>query len=204
MVTAPVQALPALHSLPTAPEFARRLATILAGLVAAIAHVLLRHPRRIALIVPLCARLSLAAARFVRLADRLAAGPPAKPRHRAPRPGGPCPVRLPTAFGWLLTDLRHEAALYHLRLEALLTEPTAAEIIAASPAAARILRPICRMLGLRPTVLPALAPRRRPPAPRPPRPRSRPRATFSLAFPAPPAPPEPAPRHPYPLYLRPP
>jgi hypothetical protein len=162
--------------LPAIPDLAQRLAAILAGLVAIIARLYLRHPRQ-GLIVPLYHRLTAAARRFTRLADRVHAGRPARrPRDGKGRKGGRKPhVRLPHARAWLLKDLKHEAALYTLRLEALLAEPAMATLLAAAPQAARILRPLCHMLGANPAALPPLPPRQ----PRKPRAR-KPRAPKQL------------------------
>ena len=145
--------------IPGALAVAARLALILAGLAALIARAFLRNPRRVSLILPLWNRLTRAAARFTRLATRLEAGQTPRPA----RPGthsGPAPVNLPTAHGWLVADLRHEAVAYSNYLEAFLADPQTAALLAASPAAARILRPLRHMLGL-----PADRPKARPPAP---------------------------------------
>ena len=106
---------------------------------------------------------------FARLAARVAAGryvprstglrrerPPEQPRRQNP---------LPREFGWLLA-LVPEAVGYRSQLEHLLQDPAMAALIAAAPAPmARILRPLCWMLRLRPP--PILAPGRpaSPPAP---------------------------------------
>ncbi len=137
---------------------AARLTGILTGLATIIAYDFLRNPRRVGLIITLWSRLHRAARRFERLAARLAAGKPEpKPRaHRPrPKPAAPSPrsmrnAPLPRGHGWIVAELKHRAALYRLYLETLLAEPDTAALLAASPAAARILRPFCRMLGLPP------------------------------------------------------
>jgi hypothetical protein len=153
----PVQAL--------APDLARRIALIVAGLAALVAHRFLREPRLSSLIVPLWTRLTRTARRFERLMARLAANRPPKPRptrlHR-PKPDTADAARIPTGHGWLIRALPHEAAVYAAQLESLLAEPGIADLLAASPAAARILRPLGRMLGLS-----ALAPKRNRPKRRP-------------------------------------
>ncbi len=146
----PTQPLPL--GLPlTAPDIARRLTIILAALAAVVARAFLRQPGRVALILPLWNRLSRAAQRFTRLAARVAAGRPAKPSRPGIRPGAhssPAPIRFPTAHGWLVADLRHEAAVYAIQLEALLAEPATIAFLAAAPTASRILNPLRHMLGL--------------------------------------------------------
>jgi hypothetical protein len=162
-----------------APLLAGRFTVIMAALAALIARAFLKNPRRAAVIVPLWNYLGRTARRFARLAAGLAKGRRPRPA-RVPQPGrsarprraGRHALSLPTARGWLLKDLKHEAALYGLQLETLLAEPEAAQLLAAAPTAARLLRPICRMLGISPPVLPPLPPRARKPRPKPaPKPR---------------------------------
>jgi len=151
-------------------------------------------------------RLRRLASRFVRLAARLEAGTkPAPPRPAAPRPKRPKPPhRLPRGHAWLVR-LVPEAASGASQLQHLLAEPEMAALIAATPQMGRLLRPLCRMLGVAPP--PAIAkpppvtgaspsrpaavraPRASPPAPRP-----RPRRTSSglVALPAACGPPVPA------------
>jgi hypothetical protein len=145
-----------------APDLARRFALIVAGLAALVAHRFLRDPRLQSLIVPLWTRLTRTARRFERLMARLAAN-----RAPRPRPSGPhrpnadrAATPLPTGHGWLIRALPQEAAAYAAQLESLLAEPGVADLLAAHPAAARILRPLGRMLGLH-----ALAPKRNRPKP---------------------------------------
>jgi hypothetical protein len=92
--------------------------------------------------------------------------PPASPAEAWPAPPRlpalPPPHRLPRGFGWLLR-LAPEAAAYGGQVEHLLADPEMAALLAAAPQAGRILRPLCRMLAIRPG--PALrAARREPPA----------------------------------------
>ena len=148
----------------TAPGLARQLGVILAALAALVARVFLRDPRHVALIIPLWTRLTRAARRFDRLMARLAAGTPSKPRQ--PGRSGSRPVPLPTGNGWLRLALRHEGAACATQLDHLLAAPETAALLAQFPQAARILRPICRMLGLRVLALPRiLRPQRTTPAP---------------------------------------
>jgi hypothetical protein len=159
---------PALH--PEAlrfAELAHRLTAILMALRPLIAHHFLRHPWvPNAVTVPLWNRLGHLAARFARLAARLAAGrlpphriPRATPTARPPeasasrfpsrdRPtGGHCPTRP----GWMLAAMGWHVASCRAQLESLLADPAMAELVALAPAsAARILRPLCHMLGLPP------------------------------------------------------
>ena len=79
--------------------------------------------------------------------------------------------RLPRGFGWLLR-LVPETAAYGGQVEHLLANPNMTALLAASPQAGRILRPLCHMLAIKP--VPALA------APR----RAKPLAAPAAAIPA--------------------
>ena len=130
-----------------APEFARRLGIILRMLAAIVARRLAREPRFIALVVPLWRRINRATRRFERLMAGLAAGrlpKPSRSGHGGPRQPNP----LPRGRGWLVRVLGHEAAGCASQLQALLAEPEAAGLLALVPAAARIIRPVGRMLDL--------------------------------------------------------
>ena len=152
-------------SFPTPPAPAERFALIIDGLRRAVAARI--AGRRLAgpLIILICTRLGRLAGRFARLAARVAAGTaaprrPASPRRPTARPR-PASQRLPRRFAWLLPLVPGEAAAYGSQLQHLLSDPEMAALIAAAPQAGRILRPLCRMLGVRPP--PALLPP--PPAP---------------------------------------
>ena len=166
-------------TLSRAPDFARRLGVILAGLAALIARRFPRDPFRAPLIRPLWTHLSRAARRLECVFARLATALPPPPRR--PHPSGPYrrPV-LPTRRGWLVAALGPEAAAYASQIASLLAEPAAADALARSLAARRTLAPIRRMLGLTPP--------RRPGAPASASPRVRP-----LPRPAPAAAPRPTP-----------
>lgn len=116
----------------------------------------------------LVAYLGRTARRLDRLFAAVAAGthhPPPPRRSRATgRRAGPPPVALPRQFGWLLRDLRHEVAVWRHQLEAQLATDEAKAFLAAAPSAARLLRPLCDMLALRP---PLLYPPKPQPAPPP-------------------------------------
>ena len=148
-------------TLPPAPDFARRLAVILAGLAALIARRFLSDPFRAPLILPLWTHLTRAARRLNGAFARLAAGFPSCRRAAKPRASGPHRrPAFPTRRGWLAAALGPEAAAYASQIAAVLAEPTAADALARSLAARRTLAPIRRMLGL-------VAPRPRRPGVRP-------------------------------------
>ena len=158
-----------------APELGRRFAAILAGLATLIARAFLRHPRA-ALIMPLWRYLTHTARRFDRLMAHIATGrlprKSAPGRTRPPTEPGAAPraAAFPNTPAWLVIDLKHEGAYFRGQIEALLAEPASAQLLAAHPAAARLLRPLCHMLALdRPG--PAKPPRpSRAKPPRPPKP----------------------------------
>jgi hypothetical protein len=150
-----------------APQAAASLRVLLAGLGTLIARGLLRHPTYAIVILPLWNYLNRIARRFDRLMARIAAGT-SRPRPRAasaraPEPSGRLTprLRLPPQKAWLLAALKHEAAFYTGRIETLLSEPGTAELLAATPQAVRLLRPLCRMLGVQHPAIPPLPRRRR-------------------------------------------
>jgi hypothetical protein len=55
---------------------------------------------------------------------------------------------LPRKFGWLVLAGGHQAAGFGLQLQTVLSTPEMLELLAASPQAGRILRPLCRALAL--------------------------------------------------------
>ncbi|WP_287835021.1 hypothetical protein, partial [Acidiphilium sp.] len=97
---------------------------------------------------------------------------PRAPKSRPARPRAP---DLPRRRGWILAPLP-EAAGIAGRLRALLEDPATIALIGTDPRFGRLLRPLCRTLGLRPP--PCL--RSAPPAPKP-RPPRRPRVRHPLA-----------------------
>ena len=141
-----MSALPLSTPLNPAPA----LGVILRGLAALIARRFVRHPVHAALTIPLWQHLSRAALRLETLLARLAAGPLPAPKPRSPHKGGPRrkPV-FPTTNAWLIRALGPEAAACAAQLNALLSDPAAADLLAC-PAARRTLAPIRRMLGLTP------------------------------------------------------
>ena len=189
----------------TATEVAARLDSILTPLLAVItAHFrILGH-----LGAPLWNRISHARQRITRLLALLAAGrkphpsgsriwrcpPPVPPEPGVvPLPGtGPAPY-LSRRFAWIIIRIGYRAGGFASQLSHLLQQPGVAEILAASPGAARSMRPLCRMLGIDlPLALRRPAPPPRPPAPRRPKPRP------AAPLPFPPGTPD----RPLPAYIR--
>ena len=147
-----------------APDLARRFAMIMAGLGALVARRFLRMPHLAGFTVLLWTRLNRAVGRF----HRALTSPPARPRTARTRtePGNVAKaraLRLPSGRGWLVRELGWEAAAFMGQLEALLAEVQSRAALAGAPRAARILRPICRLLGVHLSLTPNVAPK--PPAP---------------------------------------
>ena len=120
--------------------------------------------RRIAgpVIILIWQRLRRLAARFARLVTTPPRARATPPRARITRPAGRpgAPHTLPRAFGWLARLIPGTASVA-APFRALLDTPDMAALIAATPEAGRILRPLCHTLGIRPP-----APLRRPRRPR--------------------------------------
>jgi hypothetical protein len=132
----------------TAPELARRFAMIMAGLGALIARRFLKMPHLTRFTVQLWTYLNRAVRRFHRAltwttklrASRVRGDRADMARERLPA--------LPSGRGWLVRELGWEAAAYLGAMETLLAEVATRAKLRGSPEAARVLRPICRMLGV--------------------------------------------------------
>ncbi len=57
-------------------------------------------------------------------------------------------IRLPRRFGWLVQAGGHQAACAGLQLQTALSAPEMVELLAVSPQARRVLRPLCRALAV--------------------------------------------------------
>ena len=119
------------------------------------------------LVVLIWTRLRRIAAQVVALAARVEAGrhrrypsrrPPLRTAGRPAVPRRHAPPVLPHGFAWLLPLVPCEAAGYASQLRYLLAEPEVAALVDAAPQMRRLLRPLCRMLGV------SLPPPPRPPA----------------------------------------
>jgi hypothetical protein len=120
------------------------------------------------LILLICARLRRMAARFAAHIARAGTPSPLRRNRGAARPrpaSAPKAPALPRRVAWLLR-LVPETAVGASQLQHLLAGPEMAALVAAAPRTGRILRPLCRMLGVRPPAFLALPPpaRRAPPA----------------------------------------
>jgi len=110
----------------------------------------------VALVIPLFNRLGLIGRQIEAMQARLAAGTLRVGVRRAaaaPR-AVDTPVRakavvvFPRKFGWLVKAAAWRAAVYGGQLQLVLEMPEMVELLTAAPQAARILRPLCRMLGV--------------------------------------------------------
>jgi hypothetical protein len=138
-----------------------RFVMALAGLCAAVAARIRGGAMSGVMILLVCRRVRRIEGRILRLLARFRAGElPGKRvasggRHSGvirARPVSP-EVRLPRGFGWLLPLVPCEAANFSSQLRLALAEPEMAGLLAASPGARRVLRPLCRMLAIEPAVL---------------------------------------------------
>ena len=139
-----------------APQLARRFAMILAGLGALVARRFVNMPHLAGFTALLWGRLNRAVRRFHRaLTTPATVYPPLVRTHRTDG-ARPAPLRLPAGRGWLVRELGWQAAAYLSYLETLLAEIETQAALAAAPRTGRILRPICRMLGVSATVTPKI------------------------------------------------
>ena len=141
----------------TAPELARRFAMIMAGLAALIARRFLKMPRLSGFTVRLWSYLNRAVRRFHRALTRPGKVRPARARGERKGVDRIRPVAMPSGRGWIVRELGWEAAVYMGQLEALLAEVASRAALADAPGAWRVLRPICRMLGVSLAVTPGVA-----------------------------------------------
>ena len=125
--------------------------SLLSNLQAAIAVVSARERHLTVLLVAVWGRIGRIRTRLERLICLWRAG--VLPKARQSRTGGTRVLGerktsdLPIVPGWLLVAVR-EAAPYGTRLEHLLSQAEYVEFLAAVPQARRLLRPLCRMLGV--------------------------------------------------------
>jgi hypothetical protein len=62
-------------------------------------------------------------------------------------------LRWPGRFGWLVRAAAYQAAGYGCQLRVILGQPEMVALLVAAPQAARILRPLCRMLAVETSLL---------------------------------------------------
>jgi hypothetical protein len=136
--------------------------TILTGLRAALAARAATDRALTALLVLVWSRLARLQTRLERLIAHWRAG--TLPTPRPSRAGQPrkrsSKPNLPTAPAWLVARVGYTAAVFGSQLQHALSDPELAAFLAAAPQANRLLRPLCRMLGIEPPI----------PLPRTPRP----------------------------------
>ncbi len=144
----------------TAPDLARRFAAIMAGLGALIARRFVKMPHLAGFTLLLWGRINRAVRRLHRALTQTPADVRARPR-RVDRAGDgrARPVDLPRGRGWIVRELGWEAAAFVNQLDALLREVETRAALAAAPGAGRVLRPICRMLGVPASVTPKVLPK---------------------------------------------
>jgi hypothetical protein len=144
---------------PATTDVAAALRMVLRGLLAALGGFGLEAAQA----VVFYRRIGGIGARIERMLARFRAGRLRRVTGRAGRVGA---IRkpnctLPTRFGWLVKAGGHRAAVFGTQIEAVLREPEMAALLAASPQAVRVLRPLCRALAVG---LPEFAAKSHPPA----------------------------------------
>ncbi len=159
------------------PDLAERLGPILLHLRRAAADRAVKYWAYVPLGLLFAAYLSSVMRRVESLVARHRAGRlrvrPSRPRTVQPqeeREKVAPKRRLPARFGWVVEWLGHHAAGCAAQLRHMLThDPDLVALLDAGPQAGRVLRPLCRMLGMEPgaDLPPSLFPRRRERAPRP-------------------------------------
>jgi len=146
---------------PLHPAAIQRFALIIDGLCRSFAA---SHARGVAgpLILLVWSRLRRIGARFAAVAARVRSGTVPAASSRAACRGtacGPAASRptpsgarqtLPRGFAWLVR-LAPEAACHGSQLQNLLSDAEMVALLSAAPQMARVLRPLCRMLGVEPT-----------------------------------------------------
>ena len=107
------------------------------------------------------------AGRLWRIAQRTQAK--REPCARDPNDSREKSVVLPRRFGWLVIAGGYQAAGYGSQLQTVLNRPEMVELLAASPQAQRMLRPLCRALAMELPWVRGEPPKAREPKPRKPR-----------------------------------
>ncbi|MBV8096026.1 MAG: hypothetical protein JOY71_01060 [Acetobacteraceae bacterium] len=134
-----------------------RLALIITALRGVLAGHMAKDRSAVEVLFLAWTRLGRLALRFEKLVATVRAGRvPSAPAPRLqaerdfelPRLEGLPPPRLPGGFGWLIRIVPGTAA-YSGQMQYLLADPEMAGLLADVPQAGRILRPLCRMLGIR-------------------------------------------------------
>ena len=179
---------PTLDVPPDGPSRGAHLRAIFANIARLLAA---RSPLFGVFYLPLRAYLVRSSRRLVALLDAIAAGTLRAPRQRLhrPRASRPATFRLPAKKDWLGRTLGWEIRGYASQLETILNNPENQALLLQEPArAARLLRPLTRMLAIAPVALPpppARKPAFRKPSPRKPRARRPTRAEIiaSLHYP---------------------
>ena len=138
-------------------NFITQFATILFGLRAEIAAQAARDRARTALLVLVWGRIGRMGTRLEKLFARWRANTLPNRTLLKPRPSRAGESRtpremphLPTGHAWLVVIMGYDAAGRGSQLQHLLAHPDLPEFLDAAPQAGRILRPLCRMLGVIP------------------------------------------------------
>ena len=160
----------------TSTALGQALTTIITGLRLALRLAATRVPALAPLLLlTIHNRLGRMVLRLDRLALQWQAGTlpkprPARPQAAEPRPQSPQRPYIPAGQAWLIR-LAQPAVHSIYPVELFLARPDTQAFLQAVPQAGRLLRPLCRMLGITPPAI-LQRPRPRPAPPRPVRPRA--------------------------------
>ncbi len=153
--------------------FATDFTLILRLLQKTMGNHVVRHDLHGPVLVLLWNRLSRTIRLFERLVTLWRAGTLPKPRASRAGQSRPAtaakPVIIPRNFAWLLKLIGAPAAIAASHIRHWMNDEELKRFLADCPQAARLIRPVCHMIGMRPTEV-ELAPIRLPPRPRKPRP----------------------------------
>jgi hypothetical protein len=130
---------------------AKRFADIAGALCRAVGNAIRPGFIHVAMAKLVVGRIKRVQARLIALEARFSAGLLLAPRLRPGRAGAVTsrrPGGLPRRFGWLCEMVPGEAACFAGQLRVVLAEPGMVALLAASPQAVRMLRPVCRMLAI--------------------------------------------------------
>ena len=131
---------------------ANLIIAILSGMRAALAPHVNHHTPRTPIFLTAWTRIGRAAARLHNLialwqSNTLPTSRPARAPRKTPAPKKPY---FPAGRAWLAARTDHHVRAHASQLQHLLARPDMADFLTAVPQAARILRPLCHMLGIEP------------------------------------------------------
>jgi hypothetical protein len=135
---------------------ARRFAVITEALCRAVGNAIARGFITVAMAIVVCRRIQGVRSRLLARESRFLAGTlrteVTMRAERAVVAGATRPLQdwLPRRFAWLCVMVPSEAASYASQLRVVLADPDMVALLGSCPQAVKIVRPLCRMLGIAP------------------------------------------------------